>query len=527
MTDSPARPRSYLFIALGSGMLVTLCWFLFSWRYGLDFGDEGYYWYGAQRVLRGEAPIRDFLAYDIGRYLWAAAVMALVGDDGIFTARAAAALYQALTVCVGVFLVLQAADRRLGTAGRILFALVTALILDLWAYPYYKVYDYGTSILLVAMLVLILSSLSPARWFGAGLLLGLAAVMGRNHGAYGIASALLALGFMLLKQGRRGELILPALAFIGGTVIGFSPTFAMDIFKPGFLDAFIAGVIEHVHSTATATNIPLPVPWPWTIIHGKYGWVLWAIAFAEGMAFIALLLVPVLTLVALLRKPLVAYTHLDYLLAAAAITGLIYAHYAYSRADLVHVALSIAPLIFIALGAGSLVRAAIPVAAGVLALSVLMLAKEAPVLNSKVLGRSAKTVRVNGSELYVPSYIARDLMVSEQVFSALPAARHNFLAVPNFPAFYAINKSRMAIWEIYALSARDAGFEAAELSRLAKAQPDVVILSNHALDHRPELRYSRMHPLMYQWIQSHYQRANLAPSSELEIYVKNTPMAGR
>lgn len=526
MTDRPSSPRSYLFIALGSGILMTLCWFLFSWRYGFDFGDEGYYWYGSQRVLRGEAPIRDFLAYDIGRYLWAAAVMALVGDDGILTARAAAALYQALTVCVGVFLVLQAIDKRLGTAGKILFAFVTALILDLWAYPYYKVYDYGTSILLVAMLVMILTSLSPARWFGAGLILGLAAVMGRNHGAYGIASALLALGFMLVKQGRRGELIRPALAFIGGTVIGFSPTFAMELFKPGFLNAFIAGVIEHVHSTATATNIPLPVPWPWTVAHGKDGWVLWAIAFSEGLAFIALLLVPIATLLALLRKRTADYTRLHFLLAASAITGLIYAHYAYSRADLVHVALSIAPLLFIALGAASTMRAALPLAAGVLALSVLMLGKEAPVLSSKVLGRPTSTVLVNGSTLHVPAYIARDLLGSEQVFSALPDARRNFLAVPNFPAFYAINKSRMAIWEIYALSARDATFETAELSRLAKAQPEVVMVSNHALDGRPELRYSRMHPLMYQWILNHYQRVNLAPSSALEIYVKNTRIAG-
>ena len=527
MTASPSSSRSNLLIALGSGILVTLCWFLFSWRYGLDFGDEGYYWYGSQRVLRGEAPIRDFLAYDIGRYLWAAAVMALSGDDGIFTARAAAALFQALTVCVGVFLVLQAADKRLGAAGRITFALATALILNLWAYPYYKVYDSGASILLVAMLVLILTSRSAARWFGAGLILGLAAVMGRNHGAYGIASALLALGFMLVKQGRRNELIRPALAFIGGTVIGFSPTFAMEIFKPGFLDAFIASVIEHVHSTATATNIPLPVPWPWTITHGKDGWVLWAIAFAEGMAFIALLLVPILTLLALLRKPAADYTRLHYLLAAAAIAGLIYAHYAYSRADLVHVAVSIAPLLFIALGAASLVRAAMPVAVGVLALSVLMLAKEAPVLSSKVLGQPTKTVLVNGSELYVPSYIARDLLGSEQVFSVLPDARRNFLAVPNFPAFYAINKSKMAIWEIYALSARDTAFETAELARLVKAQPEVVMVSDHALDHRPELRYSRMHPLIYQWILNHYQRVDLAPSADLEIYVKNTRIAGQ
>jgi hypothetical protein len=525
MTSSTHGHRDYVFLSLASGIGVTLCWFLLTWRYGLDFGDEGYYWYGAQRVLRGEAPIRDFLAYDIGRYLWAAAVMALCNDDGIFTARAAAALFQALIVSVGVFLGLQTVDARLGQAKKILFAIVTALILDLWAYPYYKVFDLGTSILIVAMLMLILSSLSPARWFCAGLILGLAAVMGRNHGVYGIACALLALGFMLLKQRRRSELLRPALAFIGGTVAGFSPTFVMGIFKPGFLDAFIAGVIEHVHSTASATNIPVPVPWPWTIVHGKDGWVLWGVEFLGGVGFVALLLVPALTLVALLRKPLAGFTRLHYLLTAASLAGLIYPHYAFSRADVVHLAVSILPVLLILIGVGSLVRAPLPIAAGVLALSVMMMLTEAPVLNAKILGRTMQTVVVNGSALHVRPYIARDLAGSEHIFSALPAARHNFLAVPNFPALYAINKSRMPIWEIYALSARDAGFESAELVRLGRAQPEVVIVSDHALDRRPELRYTRMHPLMYQWIRTKYRRVDLAPSTGLEVYVKNVRVA--
>src|SRR5262245_19588310 len=160
----PSR-RSDLLAAVGASAVITGLWFCLTWRYGFDLSDEGFYWYGAQRNLFGEMPIGDFQSYDIGRYYWTAAFMGLLGDDGVLGARVAAVAFQAVGTAIGVFLCLFAFRRR-GTV-RWPFALLAACVFTIWVWPYYKVFDHGTSVLIVAMLVLMLEFPRTAVWLGA------------------------------------------------------------------------------------------------------------------------------------------------------------------------------------------------------------------------------------------------------------------------------------------------------------------------------------------------------------------------
>ncbi len=135
---------------------------LFLWQGHKGFGlwDEGYLWYGAQRVMLGEVPIRDFMSYDPGRYYWSAALMSLWNDNGIMALRSAVAIFQAIGLFAGLLLIARSSKNQ-----SFVYLLLSALTLAVWMFPRHKLFDISLSILLIGVMVFLIQKPTGRRYF--------------------------------------------------------------------------------------------------------------------------------------------------------------------------------------------------------------------------------------------------------------------------------------------------------------------------------------------------------------------------
>jgi len=165
--------------------------FLWQGHDSFNLWDEGFLWYGAKQIIAGQIPIRDFMAYDPGRYFWSAGYFSLVGDTGIMALRASVAMFQVLGVYAGLWTI--AIALRGNSLKKLAFLCITGLALMAWMYPRHKIFDISISMIIVAGLTYLLLNPTVKRYFLLGVIIGLAAVFVRNHGVYGAVASVTAM----------------------------------------------------------------------------------------------------------------------------------------------------------------------------------------------------------------------------------------------------------------------------------------------------------------------------------------------
>ncbi len=509
VSPASALGATLLALAIAAGVYVL------EHNVGLDLADEGFLWYGAWRTLLGEVPLRDFDSYDPGRYYWAALWLRLFGND-IFVLRLSGAVVHAAALVTSLALLRRATRNPW-------FLSAATLVIACWLFPRHKPFEPAIALFGVYAATRMIESASTRSVFMAGVFVGAAAFVGRNHGVY-LATAFLALlAWLRMPHGARA-LARDAVTLGAGVVIGYVPLLAMLAFVPGFWRAFAGSFGPFL------TITPLPLLWTWNEL-------------SSGAPLVGSVKLVSLGCLHILAPAMYAYLAVCLIRAArsgvpappvvvgATFVGAVYLHYMFSRADIRHFAQAVAPLL---VGWGALVvtghagarRRSVAIVAGCFVLltcgSVLL---DRPVVRYWMGEEHYRTAAVKGRQLVVPPGVGRTVSLTAELGSRLPAGG-GVLIVPNWPALYVLLDRPAPIRETYTLVPEDAERQRQIIRQLAAKDIGWIIV-NDLSDNRRRAQFSfqTTHPLVWQHIRTTYARQPLAgaPPSYLLFRPTGTP----
>jgi hypothetical protein len=521
VSQQPGRRIVCAVLLLAGG--ASLWRFLLEAHLGFNLWDEGYLWYGVQRVLQGEVPIRDFMAYDPGRYYWAAGLLSLFHANGVVAVRAATALFSTLGVVAAAWLVLRGSTgdalARLGTCA------VAVVLCLLWMVPWWKGYDAAISIVLAASLARVLARPSPQRFLVHGVVIGLAAVFGRNHGFYGVVACLLATpALMMCANPPTWHRCIPA--WLAGVVAGFSPVLLGLVMDHQFA-AMFWNSIRFLLFEYRGTNLPLPVPWPWTARGADALSLALFTKWAIGSLFVLLPMFCAIgaTVVVgrLSRERRIGHPEF----VACVATALPYLNVAFSRADVSHLAQAIFPfligvLIFPARGRGlaMLHWLGLPL----LAAASLLVALPLHPWHQARTQAGWRAVDVGSDSLHMSGASAVPVETIKELARRYMPADGTLIAAPVWPGAYALLGIRAPVWEIYPLFPRSDSFQRHEISLLQRARPSLALVYDIGVDGREDLRYAHTHSLIWRYLQTNYRQLE-SPHDlpDLRVYIPGLP----
>ena len=503
--------KSSLLPSLVIALVVTGLRFYFQGHIDIDLADEGYLWYGGQRTAVGEIPIRDFMAYDPGRYYWVASAMQLFNNRGVMTLRIATYAFD----FVGLAVALSLLGKEVREEYKIMYLSLVAIVLSMWMYPHNKTFDYSSSIFLIGILAYLVAEPTNRRYFLAGFVLGLVAFIGRNHGVYGLVASAGVLAWLhFCGKGRLDSR--KVLYWIAGGAVGFSPMIFLILFCDGFLSSFfysIAFLFE-----IKGTNLPKPIPWPWLALYDPRFIGEYVRDLLTGVAFIGVAAfgIGAMAYVSVFKKK---SEILPPAFVSSAFLALPYAHYAFSRADVVHLAQAAFPALIgcfaLVVRKSSIVRWFFLVA---IALSSYWLMHYFQPGTRSYFNGGYKSILVSGDQLLVHPNEFFYIDFLRNLNNRLLEKDQSFIVTPLSPGGYPVLDRRSPMWEINALFPRSDVFQKSEIDRIRSSNPGLVVIEDVALDGRDELRFKNTHRLIYQYILDNFYLLSDYSDSTRQVY---------
>ena len=468
--------------------------------------DEGFLWYGSQRMVAGALPMRDFYAYDLPRYIWNALVMLIVGSKGIYALRLAIALCEWVTltiVCV-IFTTIQQVRWR---SVVVLLGIVTVL---LWLYPRHKIYDHFIIWLMLLVFWWWIVNPTTRRTFWAGIVVGIAAMIGRNHGMYAVCAGSLLLGYVWWSPISWRQRLRLALTWGVGIVAGFAPMVLFMVAIPSFGQGYIESL--QILFRFGKTNLPLPIPWPWHQTKGADVLV--------GLWFV----VPAVTYVVTIGVIGWRRWHNNSISAGvlvAAVVGLVYCLVGYSRADTSHLAQGIAPFIALVV----LLAVYLPQRLQIVVMLVLCSWSASISWNgawqSTWLGNNTERQEVTVTDqLTVSNAVANQLAFIESIHQKYDPTNESFVVTPYWPGVYALWQQQSPLYNTFILFPFDEAIQNREISALQQSHPRFILINDNTIDNQKQIQFKVNYNLVDTYIRAKYQQVYdpLVPEN-MRLYV--------
>jgi hypothetical protein len=492
---------------IGSLAVAVASVFTLHWPtlyYGLTLGDEGYLWYGTLEVRKGKVPIRDFRAYDLGRYYWCAFLMLLLGSRNR-SVRIAMMLIQVGGVWLAAVLVHTATHSWLAT---ILWSFAITACMR----PWYRSIEPTFGIAGVALGVMLLSDPMPSQAMAIGFFVALSILAGLNLAIYNGGGALIA-ACLALRSSTASSPAVTLYAYLTGVAVGLGMLVMVFAIIPGFLRAYWQKKVLAVLRRGT-TNLPLPLPWLWRKTPQPQGRFIKTcftglpFFYAGSLVWLMLNTAP--------------SSSAEKVFAAAVCVGIFYFHYALSRANADHLFPAIPP---------SLIAAAPLVFSNSLGwlLGIAITAAVFRYVHSRddlfrAHGQAPSAFcryRVDGDLLWVPKTLAADLDAMRQVVNLHTAPGEPALFVPTLVTLYPLFARRPAAYDVFCVYPADRAAQEEMIASITQDGLRLALVWDGPTDWQDDRRFRNTHPLVWNQLQAQFQPVPLMTSDgDLRCFIK-------
>ena len=250
-----SRIRSLIVYFLIAAGTAGLCLWQLHGSYGFNLADEGFFWYGAKQTAKGEVPGLDFMAYEPGRYYWAAAVFKALGSDSNHMARMASVLFGAILYGLVISILI---NRRKDLDGkRAIFSVVfLAATSSIWSFPYYRITDVIAPCLSFLLCYQQYEDRRPRTSLVTGIWIGMVMFFGRNHALYALLGIFIVILYVQLQEKDIRKTTQRIWLGAIGMVTGTAPFLILSLFRPGYPATIVSQWVSMLKTGKT--NLPLP-----------------------------------------------------------------------------------------------------------------------------------------------------------------------------------------------------------------------------------------------------------------------------